>query len=162
MATRSTISLEFADGTVRQVYCHWDGYLDCNGHLLLKYWSDPFKLRDLIDQGDLSILSEEIGEKHNFENPYKFGTPDYENHRTQTRHMCTFYGRDRGETGVEARRYDNYQQYLLKAPTEEYNYILRNIKGQPTWFVAYYATNDKFVPLIDAIAVEKAEEEAVE
>ena len=27
MGTRSTIALEFADGTVGQVYCHWDGYL---------------------------------------------------------------------------------------------------------------------------------------
>ncbi len=34
MATRSTIALEFADGTVEQVYCHWDGYLDHNGALL--------------------------------------------------------------------------------------------------------------------------------
>ena len=27
MATRSTIALEFADGSVGQVYCHWDGQI---------------------------------------------------------------------------------------------------------------------------------------
>ena len=48
MATRSTIALEFADGTVEQVYCHWDGYLAHNGQLLLKHYSNPFVLRDLI------------------------------------------------------------------------------------------------------------------
>ena len=40
MATRSTIALEFADGTVQQVYCHWDGYLDYNGKLLAEHYTD--------------------------------------------------------------------------------------------------------------------------
>ena len=57
MATRSTIALEFADGTVGQVYCHWDGYLAHNGKMLQEHYSDPFKLRDLIDLGDLSTLA---------------------------------------------------------------------------------------------------------
>ena len=45
MATRSTIALEFADGTVEQVYCHWDGYLAHNGLMLLEHYSNPFILR---------------------------------------------------------------------------------------------------------------------
>ncbi len=39
MATRSTIALEFADGTIGQVYAHWDGYLAHNGKMLLEYYS---------------------------------------------------------------------------------------------------------------------------
>jgi hypothetical protein len=58
MGTRSTIALEFADGTVQQVYCHWDGYLEHNGKILQEHYSDPFKLRDLIDLGDMSSLGE--------------------------------------------------------------------------------------------------------
>jgi hypothetical protein len=54
MGTRSTIALEFADGTVEQVYCHWDGYLAHNGHILQNHYSNPFILRDLIDLGDIS------------------------------------------------------------------------------------------------------------
>jgi hypothetical protein len=57
MATRSTIALEFADGTVQQVYCHWDGYLEHNGKILFESYQDPFKLRDLIDLGDVSVLA---------------------------------------------------------------------------------------------------------
>ena len=47
MATRSTIALEFADGTVQQVYCHWDGYIDHNGKILFENYSNPFILRML-------------------------------------------------------------------------------------------------------------------
>lgn len=58
MATRSTIALEFADGTVQQVYCHWDGYLSGVGRELVEDYSDPFELRELIDGGDMSCIGE--------------------------------------------------------------------------------------------------------
>jgi hypothetical protein len=141
MATRSTIALEFADGTVQQVYCHWDGYLGHNGKILQEHYSDPFKLRELIDLGDLSVLRADIGEKHDFDTNYREG--------------CTFYGRDRGETGVEARRYENYEDYKQSAQFEEYNYILRR-DGQ--WYVEYH-DNSEFRLLTEAIAIEVREEE---
>ena len=56
MGTRSTIALEFADGTVEQIYCHWDGYLDGVGAELQSDYTDPFALRDLIDAGDTSTI----------------------------------------------------------------------------------------------------------
>lgn len=58
MSTRSTIALEHADGTVEQVYCHYDGYISHNGKILLEQYSDPFKLRDLIDCGDMATFGE--------------------------------------------------------------------------------------------------------
>jgi hypothetical protein len=58
MATRSTIALEFADGTVQQIYCHWDGYLSGVGAELVSDYSDPFALRDLIAEGDTSTIGE--------------------------------------------------------------------------------------------------------
>jgi len=67
MGTRSTIALEFADSTVQQIYCHWDGYLEHNGKILQEHYSDPFKLRDLIDLGDMSSLGERIGTQHAFD-----------------------------------------------------------------------------------------------
>ena len=39
MATRSTIALLREDGTVAKVYSHWDGYLECNGEILFKYYT---------------------------------------------------------------------------------------------------------------------------
>ena len=155
MATRSTIALEFADGTVQQVYCHWDGYLSNNGRILQDYYSDPFKLRQLIDLGDISSLGPNIGEKHPFDNPYQYGTPEYFAEHEKRSDSTTFYGRDRGETGVKARRYANYDEYTRKLQGEEYNYILRNIDGRAVWFVSCYDTNDRFVPLEQAFKMQK-------
>jgi hypothetical protein len=153
MATRSTIALEFADGTIQQVYCHWDGYLSNNGKILQEHYSDPFKLRSLIDLGDISSLGPEIGDKHDFENPHKYGTDEYFAEQTRRREFTTFYGRDRGETGCEARRYTNYADYLRNAQFEEYNYILTTY-GK--WYVKY---GDITVPLTEAFATEAREEE---
>jgi hypothetical protein len=63
MSTRSTIALEFADGTVQQVYCHFDGYLSGVGAELRSDYSDPFALRELIDGGDMSCIGEPYTER---------------------------------------------------------------------------------------------------
>jgi hypothetical protein len=130
MATRSTIALEFADDTVGQVYCHWDGYLSHNGTILLENYSDPFKLRDLIDLGDLSTLRTQIGIKHPFSMfEAKMTQDEYAN---LYRDMCTFYGRDRDESDTQAKYFDNFEDYAANHQTEEYEYILRK-DGQ--WYV---------------------------
>jgi hypothetical protein len=134
MGTRSTIALEYADGTVEQVYCHWDGYLEHNGKILLENYSDPFVLRDLIDLGDMSSLGERIGTQHAFDK-----APEGE---------CTFYKRDRNESGCEAKRFKSYEEYVADHQYEEYEYILRNIDGKAVWFVADHS--DRYVPLVEA------------
>lgn len=139
MGTRSTIALEFADGTVQQVYCHWDGYLEHNGAILQEHYSDPFKLSKLIDLGDLSSLAPNIGTQHAFEK-----APEGE---------CTFYGRDRSESGCGAKRFANIEEYVQMAQREEYDYILRNVNGQPEWFVRFYATGDEWVMLTAAVGM---------
>lgn len=139
MATRSTIALEFADGTVQQVYCHWDGYLENNGKILLEHYSDPFKLRDLIDLGDISSLGPNIGDKHDFDIQAKYGTPEYIAENEARQQITTFYGRDRGENGVSARSYVSFLDYRANAQFEEYNYILRR-DGQ--WYVEFYGKFD--------------------
>ena len=60
MGTRSTIALEYADGTVGQIYCHWDGYLSNNGKILYTHYQDPFKVRELMDGGDMSSLDSSV------------------------------------------------------------------------------------------------------
>ena len=134
MATRSTIALEFADGTIGQVYCHWDGYLSNNGKILFENYSNPFVLRDLIDLGSVSSLRPTIGTKH----PFSM----FEANMTQDefynlyRDMTTFYGRDRGEGEYEANYFKDYDDFLLNGQQEEYDYLLRNVNGVATWFVS--------------------------
>lgn len=108
MATRSTIALEYADGTVGQIYCHWDGYLDNNGQILFKHYTDPSKVRDLLDHGDMSSLSNTVD-------------------------GCEFYSQ-RGEKCPQ-RMFKDYFDYTHNAQMEEYNYILRR---DGKWYVEFY------------------------
>ena len=152
MGTRSTIALEFADGTVQQVYCHWDGYLEHNGKLLRDNYSNPFVLRDLIDLGDISSLGKIVGTKH----PFSPHTGEQEKalyEAAQAAGATTFYGRDRGETGVEAKKFKDFNDYKANHQYEEYEYILRNVDGKATWFVAEHS--NRYVPLAEAFKAEK-------
>jgi hypothetical protein len=155
MGTRSTIALEYADGTVEQVYCHWDGYLSNNGQLLLNYYSNPFVLRDLIDQGDISSLGRIVGTKHPF-SPYGDKTEQALYDEAKEQGATTFYGRDRGETGVEAKKFKDFADYKDNHQYEEYEYILRNVNGIGIWFVAEHG-ND-YVELAQAIMDEQDSE----
>ena len=89
MGTRSTIIAKLSNGQTKRIYCHWDGYPEHNGRILLDHYQDQTKIDSLIALGDLSVLGEEIGEKHAFET-------------TNGRNDCTAYGRDRDEQGTEA------------------------------------------------------------
>jgi rubrerythrin len=121
MGTRSTIALEYADGTVDQIYCHWDGYLSGNGKMLAEHYTDPFKVRQLMDLGDMSTLQPSIGTQHAFEK-----APEGE---------CTFYKRDRNESGTDAKRFKDLKDYVENHQYEEFEYILREVNGKATWFV---------------------------
>ena len=72
MSTRSTIGIENGDGTTTYIYCHWDGYLDWNGRMLIEHYNTKERVEALIALGDLSALNEEIS-------------------------VCVAYHRDRGE-----------------------------------------------------------------
>ena len=135
MGTRSTIALEFADGTVEQVYCHWDGYLEHNGKILAEHYSDPFKLRELIDLGDMSSLGERIGTRHAFDK-----APQGE---------CTFYLRDRKESGCGAKKFKDFADYKDNHQYEEFEYILRACGDKAVWFVSDHGKD--FVPLAEAL-----------
>ena len=150
MATRSTIALEFADGTIGQVYCHWDGYLAHNGKMLQEYYSNPFILRDLIDLGSLSSLRPQIGTKHPFSMFEANMTQD--EYANLYRDMCTFYGRDRGEGQYEATYFKDYLHFLVDGQQEEYDYILRNVNGVATWFVSDHGSD--YMLLTEAFAKE--------
>ena len=151
MGTRSTIALEYADGTVEQVYCHWDGYLAHNGKILQEYYSNPFILRDLIDLGDLSSLRPTVGTKHAF-SQFELRAEEVAGFKLLTEDMCTFYGRDRGEDGVSAKKFNNFADYLARHQYEEYEYILRAVGGEAVWFVADHS--DEFKPLLQALIAE--------
>jgi hypothetical protein len=55
MATRSLIGIKL-DNIVKTIYCHWDGYPEHNGKLLIENYSSPAAITELMELGDLSTL----------------------------------------------------------------------------------------------------------
>ena len=133
MGTRSTIALEYADGTVGQIYCHWDGYLRNNGQILYTHYQDPFKVRELLDNGDMSSLDTTV-------------------------EGCSFY-KERGEDCPQ-NMYKDYAEFRKEAQGEEYNYILRR---DGNWYVEFYGEFDGLLAdaIAEELLREAMEEEAL-
>lgn len=132
MATRSTIARLNADHTVTAIYCHFDGYIDGNGHILKDHYTDQTRIDQLMALGDLSSLRPEIGETQDFDAP-------------TDKDWCLAYGRDRGEEDVSAKTYDTVQAWLDNG--QEYNYLWSGTE----WLVAGYVTDDELRSLIQVI-----------
>lgn len=56
MATRSNIGIRESDGTIRAVYCHYDGYPSNNGRILLDHYTNEVIVRELVAGGNMSSL----------------------------------------------------------------------------------------------------------
>ena len=138
MGTRSTIAVKHGD-RYKAVYCHWDGYLDHNGRILLENY-DSTKANNLVALGDISSLRENIGEKHSFDLRAVEGSEE----ATWT----TFYGRDRGEEGVEFKSFGSEKEWMnyYDGSGAEYYYVM----DSGVWYVSAYG--EAFVPLHEAIA----------
>ena len=116
MATRSTIAKLNPDGSVTSVYCHWDGYPDGVGATLRQHYTNQAKIDLLLALGDLSSLGNDIGINNDFENSIE-GVSDTD--------ICLFYGRDRGDTDVDAvphKNEDAWKDYR-KSSGCEYGYL---------------------------------------
>lgn len=110
MATRSTIAMEFNDSSIKQVYCHWDGYLSGVGKTLVEHYTSPKKVECLINEGAISVLGTDIGEKHSFDSP-------------NDGEQCTFYTRDRGEK-LQTSTFSSFDDYEQHRQYEEFDYLL--------------------------------------
>ena len=60
MATRSLIGMNLDNGITKLIYCHWDGYPEHNGQLLVNNYTSPSAVFDLLELGDLSNLGESL------------------------------------------------------------------------------------------------------
>lgn len=109
MSTNSTIIVRVNPEERHQIYCHWDGYPEHVGFILAKYYNSLERAEKLVSLGDLSSLAKNIEPTdkntiHNFENKQKY--------------VCVYYGRDRGEDGVEKIILKNSDEQEV----QQYNY----------------------------------------
>lgn len=123
MATRGTIAVQHADGTVSQVYAHWDNYLSGTGQTLQDCYNSLELAEQLVAGGDISSVGKNTSETE-------------------------YYRRDRGEANTDARVFANINRYYSTCEGEEYNYLFQ--RGQ--WFVEHYDTGGEYLPLIKELA----------
>jgi len=109
MATRSNIGIVNQDGSITGIYCHYDGYPEYVGKILLNHYNDVGIINKLMELGDLSSLGENLyAVGHTWAAPIEG--------------VCVAYGRDRGEKGVESRVFKSIEQYNRNADNSGVNY----------------------------------------
>ena len=121
MATRSLIAYRTPAGTIRSVYCHYDGYIEHNGRILEEHYGSLDRISRLVSPGCISSLcSKKSPETEN----HTFGDPE--------RDCTVFYSWDRNESYEDnmPSEYSSGDQWLKHAV--EFNYLFE--KGQ--WFVS--------------------------
>jgi hypothetical protein len=134
MATRSNIAYKTAEGKIRSVYCHWDGYPEHNGKILMDHYTDQAKIEALVALGSISSLGAELGEKQ-----------DFDDRSTQKDDWTLAYHRDRGEQLVVS-EYEDVPSWV--ADMEEYAYLWN---GQE-WIVNDHGERDaQGFPIFDFV-----------
>tara|TARA_R110002167_G_scaffold30937_3_gene102082 strand:+ start:1194 stop:1640 length:447 start_codon:yes stop_codon:yes gene_type:complete len=130
MSTRSRIGIVNSDKTVSSIYCHFDGYPEGVGQTLLDHFTTKHQVQKLINLGDISFLrrSTECPFGHSFSRPAL---------------DCTVaYGRDRGETGIDAITMDSLQDFF-ESNFEEFGYIFD--PEAPRWITKAQFREDRTV-----------------
>ena len=94
----------------RTIYCHRDGYISCNGAILLKHYNSQELAEELVSHGDIDSLGKKCSEYDR----YSYG--DY----------TVYFGRDLGNEDSDYRESEKLPFFR-----EEYLYIFENGK----WYV---------------------------
>ena len=144
MATRAIIA-KLDDKGVQAIYCHNDGYLSNNGKILDQHYQNEEKVDELLAQGDVSIINENIGVKLDFDDYKLF----YE------KEQCKFYHRDRGED-LMFNEFESEEEYVEWANGVANGFIYLYAYG--AWYVydngivrTYGRASHKFVELEEAL-----------
>ena len=111
MATRSTVAIENNDGTVSQVYCHWDGYLEGVGKTLLEHYNTREAVEKLLASGSISSLGEYVSDDEKSFDKKHDDEDDY-----------TVYYTYRGEDPV-IEEFESLSDYEENHQYEEFEYI---------------------------------------
>jgi len=125
MATRSSIGARQKDGTIKEIYCHWDGYPECVGATLAEHYTDPEKVAQLLDLGDLSSLENTIEETY-----------------------LTSFGR-RGEAKNEAQTHESEEQWEAVALESgiEFLYLFKFNPFAKAYEWSFFSVSPRWVKL---------------
>ena len=134
MGTRSRVAVMHGD-VCKSVYCHYDGYLEHTGQILLKHY-DSAAANQLVARGDNSGVQPTISEMN-------------------------FYS-ERGETDVDWQVAHSFEEFLdqVERCFAEYYYVMRD----GVWYAGcVYETQglikNGLVPLAEALSALKVAED---
>jgi len=141
MGTRAAIGYKTPEGKVVAKYSHYDNYIAGTGKTLVEHYTEARKVAQMVELGDQSYLAPEIfpmpKSGHSFETPEEGVT--------------IFYGRDRGESDVDAKEFDTVGDMVeyYDGCGCEYFYLYAN--GE--WIVNdHYAKDSNGFPIFDFVA----------
>lgn len=142
MSTRSRIGMKMPDGTIKSIYCHWDGYPEGVGKVLEKYYNDPKKIEELLDLGDISSLGSHYDEEISKADWKKFddiSSPEEREAFIKKAEKCTVAYKDRDENSpIEAKIDEDEISYIGRVGRccEEYGYLFKqDYWGVPRWHI---------------------------
>jgi hypothetical protein len=140
MSTRSNIIAHLGQDTWARIYCHFDGYPTGVGATLQAHYTDPGKIAALMALGDLSSLHERCDGALG----HKFGDP--------VKGQTVAYGRDRGETGVDATIGATLDS-VWSDPNRDWSEYVYVWRGDAWGVCGADKTPAELVPLADVLAL---------
>jgi len=91
MSTRSYIAKKQPDDTFKAIYCHFDGYPEGVGQVLVDSFTDESKVDRLLELGSLSYLRYDIETQNHFQ------TFPIREEEVELKDVTMAYHRDRGD-----------------------------------------------------------------
>ena len=125
MATPCRIGVLNEDGSIRSIYCNYDGYEKGVGQMLASHYHDPEKIKALIALGDISSLQERLapnpGEFHSFDHPI--------------RGITIAYGRDRLVSNSENFNGAHYNSSIDEYINSLYKWSYKYLFVKESWWI---------------------------
>jgi len=103
MSTNSAIAMKQEDGSIKSVYCHWDGYPSNQYPILVNGYGTTEFVDELIKLGNISNLEYSVD-------------------------STIFYGRDRHEDDQEPESYNDIAELMDSSLSAEYYYYFTGQK----------------------------------
>ena len=122
METSAEICILTKDGKLKGVHCNYDGYPYHTGKILLQNYNTETLVTKLLSLGDICVLEAKMDKPagHSWSKPLDGYT--------------LFYGRDRGEDNVRAKKYDSVEDVFLNNYILEVKYVYVFDTNNNSWY----------------------------
>lgn len=150
MSTRSLIAIKQENGSVKSIYCHYDGYPEGVGSTLLDHYRTVEKVNELLELGPISCLGEHVAPLVEFEKHKNTGEMVKHSFDSPHDNVTVAYHRDRGEAYSPPKIWGNADEMLKNAFEEfwaDYCYLF----DSGNWFVADTSDSKDFKLVSEAL-----------